>query len=89
MEGHCSTGQSPQWAVVPMEEEEVYSLKFYKENNTEHHKRCRANTLYRLEVGLYSLKENNRVKSHFQKQDHLIHHSVSDGNCKSQTPHNP
>ena len=21
MEGHCSTGQSPQWAVVPMEEE--------------------------------------------------------------------
>ena len=20
-EGHCSTGQSPQWAVVPMEEE--------------------------------------------------------------------
>jgi len=22
MVGHCSTGQSPQWAVVPMEEEE-------------------------------------------------------------------
>jgi len=22
MEGHCSTGRSPQWAVVPMEEEE-------------------------------------------------------------------
>jgi len=21
MEEHCSTGQSPQWAVVPMEEE--------------------------------------------------------------------
>jgi len=21
MEGHCSTGQSPQWAVVPTEEE--------------------------------------------------------------------
>ena len=21
IEGHCSTGQSPQWAVVPMEEE--------------------------------------------------------------------
>ena len=21
MEGHCSTGQSPQWAVVSMEEE--------------------------------------------------------------------
>ena len=21
MEGHCSTGQNPQWAVVPMEEE--------------------------------------------------------------------
>jgi hypothetical protein len=23
MEGCCSTGQSPQWAVVPVEEEEV------------------------------------------------------------------
>jgi len=23
MEGHCSTVQNPQWAVVPMEEEEV------------------------------------------------------------------
>jgi hypothetical protein len=23
MEGSCSTGRSPQWAVVPMEEEEV------------------------------------------------------------------
>jgi hypothetical protein len=22
MEGYCSTGQSPQWAVVPVEEEE-------------------------------------------------------------------
>ena len=22
MEGHCSTGQSPHWAVEPMEEEE-------------------------------------------------------------------
>ena len=22
MDGHCSTGQSPQWAVVPMEEKE-------------------------------------------------------------------
>jgi len=24
MEGHCSTGQIQQWAVVPMEEEEVH-----------------------------------------------------------------
>ena len=23
MEGHCSTGQNPEWAVVTMEEEEV------------------------------------------------------------------
>jgi hypothetical protein len=23
MEGYCSTGQSPQWAVVPMEEEDA------------------------------------------------------------------
>ena len=28
MEGHCSTGQSPEWAVVPMEEEEyIYFTK--------------------------------------------------------------
>ena len=26
MEGHCSTGQSARWAVVPMEEEEDYRL---------------------------------------------------------------
>jgi hypothetical protein len=24
MEGYCSTGQSPHWAVMPMEEEEGY-----------------------------------------------------------------
>ena len=30
MEGHCSTGQSSQWAVVPMEgEEEEEEYKFY------------------------------------------------------------
>jgi hypothetical protein len=29
MKGHCSTGQSPQWAVVPMEEEE----EEYEEEN--------------------------------------------------------
>ena len=28
MEGHCSTGQSPQWAVVPMEEEEDMHHKY-------------------------------------------------------------
>ena len=27
MEGHCSTGQSPQWDVVPMEEEELSENK--------------------------------------------------------------
>jgi hypothetical protein len=25
MEGSCSTGQSPQWAVVPVEEEVIFS----------------------------------------------------------------
>ena len=29
MEGHCSTGQSPQWAVVPMEEEEEEEEEIY------------------------------------------------------------
>jgi hypothetical protein len=35
MEGHCSTGQSPQWAVVPMGEEEE-SLKIEVESKVPH-----------------------------------------------------
>jgi hypothetical protein len=27
MEGSCSTGQSPQWAVVPVEEEEAEEVE--------------------------------------------------------------
>jgi len=42
MEGHCSTGQSPQWAVVPMEEEEagqaLISKECYKHWRRERHK---------------------------------------------------
>jgi hypothetical protein len=30
MEGSCSTGQSPQWAVVPVEEEEEEEYLFVK-----------------------------------------------------------
>jgi hypothetical protein len=32
MEGSCSTGQSPQWAVVPVEgeEEDISFCKFHK-----------------------------------------------------------
>ena len=29
MEGHCSTGQSPQWVVMPMEEEEEERIVRY------------------------------------------------------------
>jgi hypothetical protein len=28
MEGSCSTGQSPQWAVVPVEEEEKCVIEY-------------------------------------------------------------
>jgi len=28
MEGYCSTGQRPQWTVVPMEDEEEVKLRF-------------------------------------------------------------
>jgi hypothetical protein len=31
MEGSCSTGQSPKWAVVPVEEEE--SVRVYEGHN--------------------------------------------------------
>jgi len=36
MEGRCSTGQSPQWAVVPMEEEEEEEeeQKFYIQSSS-------------------------------------------------------
>jgi len=30
MEGHCSTGQSPQWAAVPMEEKEEEEEEDYE-----------------------------------------------------------
>jgi hypothetical protein len=29
MEGSCSTGQSPQWAVVPAEEEDKHPINIY------------------------------------------------------------
>jgi hypothetical protein len=31
MEGDCSTGQSPQWAVVPVEEEEEEAMRIWTE----------------------------------------------------------
>jgi len=34
MEGYCSTGQSRQWAVVPMEEEEVLEWCVWFDNMT-------------------------------------------------------
>ena len=34
MERYCSTGQSPQWAVVPMEEEEEVVEEEEKEEET-------------------------------------------------------
>jgi len=34
MEGYCSTGQSPQWAVVPMEEEDVNNMNITTNKNT-------------------------------------------------------
>jgi hypothetical protein len=35
MEGSCSTGQSPQWAAVPVEEEEVICTAAIKVSETE------------------------------------------------------
>jgi len=40
MEGHCSTGQIPQWAVVPMEEEEEITLSYYTMNFVQHSVTC-------------------------------------------------
>ena len=36
MEGHCSTGQSPQWAVMPMEEEEEEEEEEDDDDDDEH-----------------------------------------------------
>jgi hypothetical protein len=38
MEGHCSTGQSPQWTVVPMEEEEEEKEEKKKKNEKKNEK---------------------------------------------------
>ena len=38
MGGHCSTGQSPQWAVVPMEEEEEEEEETEEEEKFEEEK---------------------------------------------------
>jgi hypothetical protein len=39
MEGSCSTGQSPQWAVVPVEEEEEKKKKKKEKNKEEEEKK--------------------------------------------------
>ena len=47
MEGHCLTGQSPQWAVVPMEEEEEEEEeeeKNKKKGNREDFQKLRGRT---------------------------------------------
>ena len=49
IEGHCSTGQSPQWAVVSMEEEECP----YLDMSTEYP--IRRNTINCLRI--YFLRE--------------------------------
>jgi hypothetical protein len=41
MEGSCSTGQSPQWAVVPVEEEEEEEEEKRREEEEEEEKRRR------------------------------------------------
>ena len=47
MEGYCSTGQSPQWTVVPMEEEEEVchiKLQTYRSKCTLHLSNCQGRT---------------------------------------------
>jgi len=49
MKGHCSTGQSPQRAVVPMEEEEEVACFYYCINDSRSHKHPKSNTCTRLD----------------------------------------
>ena len=56
MEGHCSTGQSPQWAVVPMEEEE--EEKEEEEEQQQHSKFL----LHILQVLFNPLKPNDTYR---------------------------
>ena len=46
-EGHCSTGQSPQWAVVPMEEEEEEEEEDENEED-EKEKKKKKSCLYKI-----------------------------------------
>jgi len=48
MEGHCSTGQSPQWAVVPMEEEEEEEEEEVTSHNTVHSYDCSLLSIKKL-----------------------------------------
>jgi hypothetical protein len=47
MEGSCSTGQSPQWAVVPVEEEEHKEINIAKLSN------CRMGKLSNVSISTH------------------------------------
>ena len=49
MEGHCSTDQSPQWVVVPMEEEVPSYLKPYGNRMLDRDSSVGVGVRYRLD----------------------------------------
>jgi hypothetical protein len=61
MEGYCSTGQSPQWAVVPMEED--ISLAATSFDLQSHHQA----TMNHISIGTCALPFHVKVKqSHYR-----------------------
>jgi hypothetical protein len=57
MEGSCSTGQSPQWAVVPVEEEEYTLEIIYKKDGL----RRRYNVQVLYDASVYTVKLEGTV----------------------------
>jgi len=57
MEGHCSTGQSPQWAVVPIEEDEDEEEEEEEEEEEGTRRRGRPRKRWKEEVENFKCRE--------------------------------
>ena len=71
MEGHCSTGQGPQWAVVPMEEEEeeeCFSKWLFLFVISHVYYLCTGSFLNQLNLFILSFCFNARSKTFFNER---------------------
>jgi CO dehydrogenase/acetyl-CoA synthase beta subunit len=67
MEGSCSTGQSPQWAVVPVEEEEEEEEEEQEEQEEKKKKKKKKKKKYLSCKELITSEKGKHVKSRHVK----------------------